>query len=98
MTRPRHDAERLRLVGRMEQAARVVERNHVVPAAMDDEQRHVDLTDAIDGAVLVDHDVLQRKERPHQTAYVHDRGEGRFKDEGLGLALQTKPRGNSRAE
>ena len=64
VTCSRKNRHALRLVGLMEHAARLIERDDLVAAAVDDAERHGYIGDAIDGAVLVDHDDVKGKALP----------------------------------
>jgi len=83
----RLDRQRLRVVGRMEDAAGHIQRDDRVAAAMNDEERYIDGADTIDSTVLIDHDLLQGQKRPSQLAHIHDRGERRFQNQTFGLTL-----------
>src|SRR5262245_58637096 len=54
----------LRLVGLVEHAARLIERNDLVPPAMDDAERYGYLGDAINSPILINHDDLEREALP----------------------------------
>jgi len=83
----RLDRQRLRVVGRMEDAAGHIQRDDRVAAAMNDEERYIDGADTIDSTVLIDHDLFQGQKRPSQLAHIHDRGERRFQNQTFGLTL-----------
>jgi hypothetical protein len=54
-------------------------------SAMHHEQRDRNVADAIDGAVLIDHDDAERKPLPHQLPNIDGRGERR-----LGMSAWTR--------
>src|SRR5581483_5169148 len=97
-SRLRDDHEALRLVGGVIDAPRLVERDDLVAPAMHDEEWHRDLADALDGAVLIDHDEAEGKALPHELANVDRRGERRLEHERLHFAMKRKPRRDRRPE
>ena len=69
-----------------------------VSSAVDDEHRHLHLTDPVDDAVLIDHDETEGKALPQQLADIDGPGERRFKHQRLNVALERKPGRNRRSQ
>src|SRR6188472_1412247 len=70
--RSRKNRHALRLVGLMKHAASLIEWDDLVAAAMENAEWHCHFGDAIDGAILIDHDDVERKALPQQLAHLDD--------------------------